>query len=38
MVADEACAVFPFAKSPEALQYLYEGGHFGKVVIKVSNE
>lgn len=28
--------VFPFADAPEALQYLFAGKHFGKVVIKVS--
>ncbi|KAI9163106.1 alcohol dehydrogenase [Paramyrothecium foliicola] len=28
--------VFAFDKADEALQYLYSGGHFGKVVVKVS--
>lgn len=27
--------VFPFAESKEAMQFLYSGGHFGKVVIHV---
>jgi NADPH:quinone reductase-like Zn-dependent oxidoreductase len=27
--------VFPFEESKEALKYLFEGGHFGKVVIKL---
>lgn len=27
--------VFPFSESPAALQYLYSGQHFGKVVIQV---
>jgi NADPH:quinone reductase-like Zn-dependent oxidoreductase len=27
--------VFGFEESEEALQYLFAGGHFGKVVIKV---
>lgn len=29
--------VFEFAEAKEALQYLFKGGHFGKVVIHVSN-
>lgn len=28
--------VFPFAEAKEALQYLFSGGHFGKVVVKVA--
>jgi NADPH:quinone reductase-like Zn-dependent oxidoreductase len=28
--------VFPFAESKEALKYLFQGGHFGKVIIKVA--
>ncbi len=28
--------VFVFEEAPEALKYLFKGGHFGKVVIKVS--
>ena len=28
--------VFPFDEAKEAFQYLYGGGHFGKVVIRVS--
>jgi NADPH:quinone reductase-like Zn-dependent oxidoreductase len=28
--------VFGFSEAREALQYLFEGGHFGKVVIKVA--
>lgn len=27
--------VFSFAEAPEALKYLYQGGHFGKVVIRI---
>ncbi|KAL2350956.1 alcohol dehydrogenase [Cryomyces antarcticus] len=30
--------VFAFEESKEALQYLYKGGHFGKVVIKVVDQ
>ncbi|TKA53491.1 hypothetical protein B0A49_11481 [Cryomyces minteri] len=30
--------VFAFEESKEALQYLYKGGHFGKVVIKVADQ
>jgi NADPH:quinone reductase-like Zn-dependent oxidoreductase len=30
--------VFPFAESREAIQYLFGGQHFGKVVIQVSAE
>lgn len=29
--------VFEFDKAKEALKYLYEGSHFGKVVIRVSS-
>lgn len=28
--------VWKFEESKEALQYLYKGGHFGKVVVKVA--
>lgn len=28
--------VFPFEESKEALIYLFKGGHFGKVVVKVA--
>ncbi|TKA30222.1 hypothetical protein B0A54_15416 [Friedmanniomyces endolithicus] len=28
---------FPFDDAKEALKYLYSGGHFGKVVVKVAN-
>lgn len=28
--------VFPFEEAKEALQYLYGGGHFGKVVVQVA--
>lgn len=30
-------AEFAFQDAPEALQYLYKGGHFGKVVVKISD-
>lgn len=29
--------VFDFEEAKEALQYLYSGGHFGKVIVKVSS-
>jgi NADPH:quinone reductase-like Zn-dependent oxidoreductase len=28
--------IFKFEEAKEALQYLYAGGHFGKVVVKIS--
>ena len=30
--------VFPFEEAKEALKYLYSGGHFGKVVVRVSDQ